>query len=80
MRVSGLRPNTDGDFYELWLLGERGELVSLGSFNVPDSGVAEIDVPVPVDPESFRYLDVSREPADGDPSHSTDSVLRGPTA
>lgn len=80
VRVSGLRPNTDGDFYELWLLGDRGELVSLGSFNVPDSGVAEIDVPVPVDPESFRYLDVSREPADGDPSHSTDSVLRGPTA
>lgn len=80
VRVSGLRPTSDDDFYELWLLGEKNELVSLGSFNVSDSGEAEIEVPVPVDPASFRYLDVSREPADGDPSHSTDSVLRGPTA
>jgi anti-sigma-K factor RskA len=78
VRVSGLQPSSDGEFYELWLLGEKGELVSLGSFSVPESGVAELEVPVPVDPGQFRYLDVSREPADGDPAHSTDSVLRGP--
>jgi hypothetical protein len=79
VRVSGLRPSTDGEFYELWLLGDKGKLVSLGSFAVPKSGVAELKVPVPVDAKGFRYLDVSREPADGDPAHSGDSVLRGPT-
>jgi anti-sigma-K factor RskA len=78
VRVSGLEPSSAGDFYELWLLGDKGELVSLGSFNVTESGTAELEVPLPVDPERFRFVDVSREPADGDPSHSSDSVLRGP--
>jgi Anti-sigma-K factor rskA len=80
VRLTGLEPSAGGEFYELWLLGADGELVSLGSFLVTESGEAELDVPVPVDPAGYRYLDVSREPADGDPSHSTDSVLRGPTA
>jgi hypothetical protein len=78
-RLSGLTPNEGGDFYELWLLGADGELVSLGSVRVPGSGRAELRVQLPVDPGRFRYLDVSREPADGDPGHSADSVLRGLT-
>jgi anti-sigma-K factor RskA len=77
--LSGLAPSTNRDFYELWLLGDDGELVSLGSVRVPDSGSATLDVELPVDPEQFRFLDVSREPADGKPSHSGDSVLRGPS-
>ena len=32
--VSGLRPSQAGEYYEFWLLGEKGELVSLGSFKV----------------------------------------------
>ena len=80
VELTGLEPSSGSDFYELWLLGDDGELVSLGSFRVPESGEAQLDVPVPVDPSKFRYLDVSREPADGNPSHSTDSILRGPTA
>lgn len=78
LRLAGLRPSAEGDFYELWLLGESGELVSLGSVRVPESGRARFDVQIPVDPERFQFLDLSREPADGDPSHSTISVLRGP--
>ncbi len=80
VRVTGLRPSESGDFYELWLIGDGGELVSLGSFRVPRSGTAELSVPLPVDPARFRFVDVSREPNDGDPSHSKLSVLRGPTA
>ncbi len=80
VRVTGLKPSDAGSFYELWLIGDEGELVSLGSFRVPRSGVAELSVPLPVDPERFRFVDVSREPDDGDPSHSKISVLRGPTA
>jgi anti-sigma-K factor RskA len=77
--LSGLPPSGRGEFYELWLLGDDGELVSLGSVRVPASGRAELRVEIPVDPGRFRYLDVSREPADGDPGHSSDSVLRGVT-
>jgi hypothetical protein len=79
VRLAGLAPSERDDFYELWLLGADGELVSLGSVRVPPSGRAELSVPLPVDPSRFTHLDVSREPADGDPGHSADSVLRGPT-
>jgi Anti-sigma-K factor rskA len=79
VRLTGLQPSRGGDFYELWLLGDDGELVSLGSVRVPASGRAELRVQLPVDPGRFRYLDVSREPGDGDPGHSADSVLRGLT-
>jgi anti-sigma-K factor RskA len=79
VKLSGLRPSKSGDFYELWLLGDGGELVSLGSVRVPASGRATLEnVQLPVDPERFRFLDVSREPGDGDPGHSSISVLRGP--
>jgi hypothetical protein len=77
VELSGLRPSGPRDFYELWLLGDDGELVSLGSVRVPASGDATLDVELPVDPKQFRYLDLSREPDDGDPSHSTISILRG---
>jgi hypothetical protein len=35
-------------------------------------------VPPAIDTERFSVVDISREPQDGDPAHSTDSVLRGP--
>jgi anti-sigma-K factor RskA len=78
VRVTGLPPSRGGRFYELWLLGAEGELVSLGSFRVPASGEADISVPLPADPGRFAALDVSVEPADGDPGHSKRSVLRAP--
>ena len=78
VELRGLKPSGDRDFYELWLLGDDGELVSLGSVRVPESGDATLDVELPVDPTQFRYLDLSREPDDGDPGHSTVSILRGP--
>jgi anti-sigma-K factor RskA len=79
LRVSGLPPNAESEFYELWLLNAPDDLVSLGSFRVPESGEAEIQVPVPVEPDRFAFVDVSVEDVDGDPGHSGDSVLRGPT-
>lgn len=78
LEVSGLEPTGDGDFYELWLLNGPDDLVSLGSFRVGASGEARLDVPVPADGGQFGFLDISREPDDGDPSHSGDSVLRAP--
>jgi anti-sigma-K factor RskA len=63
VRVTGLEPVARGDFYELWLLAGSSELVSLGSFRVSASGEAEVRVPIAVDPGSFEFLDISREPA-----------------
>ena len=79
VRVSGLKPTAEGQFYELWLLGADQQLVGLGSFRVGQDGTATLRLPLPVDPERFRYFDISLEPGDGDPGHSGVSVLRGPT-
>jgi anti-sigma-K factor RskA len=78
VELTGLRPSTDDSFYERWLIGDDGELVSLGGVGIPESGRTTVDLELPVDPHRFRFFDVSREPADGDPTHSTISVLRGP--
>lgn len=78
--VSGLKPSPDGEFYELWLLGDEGELIALGSFRVGEEGNRSIQVPLPVDPGKFKYFDVSIQPENGDPAHSGRSVLRGLTS
>lgn len=79
LRVAGLAPSSSGEFYELWLLDGPERLVSLGSFRVPASGSADVAVPLPVPIGDFAFIDVSVEREDGDPGHSGDSVLRGPT-
>ena len=76
LTVAGLKPTADGDFYEVWLLRSPTELVSVGTFRVDDRGRARVSFPVGVDPGRFPIVDVSREPADGDPRHSSVSVLR----
>lgn len=66
-------PPTDG-FYEVWLIDPAVErLVSLGPVR-PDARYA---VPASIDYRDFPIVDVSVEPADGDPAHSGDSILRG---
>lgn len=77
--IDGLPPSGRGEHYELWLLG-KGEPLSLGSFTVGPDGHADEVLTIPVDPGSYSSFDVSVEPDDGDPSHSGDSVLRGPSA
>ena len=76
--VRGLKPSANGGFYELWLMNSADDLVSLGSFRVPASGRADVTVPLPADPGGFAALDISTEPADGNPAHSGSSVLRAP--
>lgn len=65
---------TDG-FREVWLLDEAAQqLVSLGLL-VGTEG--SFDLPADLDLEEFVLVDVSREPLDGDPAHSGDSIVRG---
>jgi hypothetical protein len=47
---------------------------------VPASGEVEVSVPIPGDPGAFSALDISVEPPDGNPAHSSESVLRAPLA
>ena len=68
-------PATQDAFYEVWLLdAEQGRLVSLGP--VRDDNTYALPAGTAVD--AFPLVDVSVEPLDGDPTHSGDSVLRGP--
>jgi len=72
--VRGLPP-TNG-FYEVWLLDTSAQkLVSLGTLGAGDTGV--FPVPADLDVAQFPVVDVSREPLDGNPAHSKDSVVRG---
>lgn len=66
-------PDPDG-YYEVWVgSDDLSGLVSLGP--VRADGV--YDLPAGWDPGAFPVVDVSDEPLDGDPAHSTVSVVRG---
>jgi hypothetical protein len=67
-------PEAGGSYYELWLLAPDGaRLQSLGI----TSGQGRFDVPDGIDPHGYPVVDVSREPPDGNPAHSGDSLVRG---
>lgn len=73
VRVSGL-PSVAQGFYEVWLIDTKVErLVSLG----PLRADGHYSVPAGVDASQYPIVDISRESLDGDPTHSSDSLLRG---
>lgn len=75
--VVDLPDNQVSGFREVWLLDLAGKtpgLLSVGTLN-GDQGV--FDLPPGVDLAKYNIVDVSNEPFDGDPSHSTDSIVRG---
>jgi anti-sigma-K factor RskA len=76
LTVNGLRPSRPGEYYELWLLNSPDDLVSVGAFRVGDDGTATVEFPLGVDPARYQLIDVSVERDDGDPGHSSRSVLR----
>jgi hypothetical protein len=76
--VSGLDPSKPGEIYTLWLIDPEENLLTLGSFLVPEEGATTVTVPLPVSLENFSAVDVSVEEPDGGPEHSGRSVLRGP--
>src|SRR3954452_1054783 len=61
--------------YEVWLYDSVIDAVSIGKGNGPE---LKVDVKLPANASNYRYIDVSREPADGNPNHSGESVLRVP--
>ncbi|GAB3095957.1 anti-sigma factor domain-containing protein [Isoptericola nanjingensis] len=76
--VSVDAPAPEGTYREVWLLTpDVSGLVSLG---VLESGEGRFDVPEGLDLAAYSVVDVSEEPLDGDPAHSSDSVVRGSLA
>ncbi|MDN4475330.1 anti-sigma factor [Demequina sp. SYSU T00192] len=67
-------PTADGAL-EVWLIDpDVVGMVSLG-FLTADHG--EFEIPAGYDVTAFPIVDISVEPADGDPTHSGDSITRG---
>lgn len=72
--VSGL-PSTDG-YFEVWLLApDASSMIALGTLGAGESTV--LPLPAGVSLADYPIVDISAEPYDGDPAHSTDSVVRG---
>jgi anti-sigma-K factor RskA len=62
-------------YQEVWLIApDLSRLVSLGIMN---SSSGRFDVPAGLDLSSYPIVDVSDEPLDGNPAHSTVSIVRG---
>lgn len=61
--------------YEAWLYDSVVDAKSLGKF---ENGARRLEGRLPDDAGEYRFLDISREPADGNPNHSGESVLRVP--
>jgi hypothetical protein len=74
LQLTAPPPSTADGFYEVWLLSADGGAQSLGALE-GDSG--SYAVPDGVDLSDYDTVDVSLEPYDGDPQHSTDSIARG---
>lgn len=72
--VSGL-PSTDG-YFEVWLLApDASSMIALGTLGAGESTV--LPLPAGVSLADYPVVDISAEPYDGNPAHSTDSVVRG---
>ncbi|MFM1967126.1 MAG: hypothetical protein RL134_2851 [Actinomycetota bacterium] len=68
-------PSTDG-YFEVWLLApDASSMIALGTLG-PDE-TATLPLPAGIALADYPVVDISVEPYDGDPAHSTDSVVRG---
>jgi Anti-sigma-K factor rskA len=74
LRLSGL-PAAGSGGYEAWLYTTLADARSLGRVR---SGT--LTAKLPANARKYRFVDVSREPADGNPNHSGASVVRVPLA
>lgn len=66
-------PDEDG-FFELWVID--ADVAGMHSLGVV-TGDGEFALPTGIDPAAFPVVDISVEPADGDPTHSGQSIWRG---
>ena len=72
LRITGL-PAPQGGAYEVWLYNSVIDALPIGSST---AAPVVIDAKLPQGARHFRSLDISLEPADGNPAHSGNSVMR----
>lgn len=65
---------TDG-LREVWLL--TADATGLVSVGLLDGSTGRFSIPAGIDLAEYPVVDVSAEPADGNPAHSGDSIVRG---
>lgn len=71
-------PRLRGDeYYEMWYARRDGTRISCGTFDVDPGGDATVRMSAPTHSVSYPEVEVTREPADGDPTTSGDVVLTG---
>ena len=71
LRVRGLPPLDEA--YVVWLYNAASDAVGVARVARGDFALR---TRLPLDPANYRYIDISREPLDGNRNHSGDSVLR----
>jgi Anti-sigma-K factor rskA len=71
LKASGLAPGA----YQVWLYNS---VIDATSLTKVEGTKLSLDLKLPPDASHYRYVDVSLEPADGNPNHSGESVLRVP--
>jgi Anti-sigma-K factor rskA/Putative zinc-finger len=74
MTARGLPRPPAGGYYEVWLVGDGGEDFPVGILAPDGQGIWSLPAEVAA---RYRTIDVTLEPADGDPSRSPRTVLRG---
>jgi anti-sigma factor RsiW len=74
MTARGLPRPPAGAYYEVWLVDGAGEEFPVGVLAASGEGIWSLPAEVAA---RYREIDVTLEPADGDPSRSGESVLRG---
>ena len=74
MTAKGLPRPPAGAYYEVWLVDDAGNEFPVGVLAPDGEGIWSLPADVAA---RYRAIDVTLEPADGDPSRSTRTVLRG---
>ena len=77
MTAKGLPRPPAGAYYEVWLVDDAGNEFPVGVLAPDGEGIWSLPADVAA---RYRAIDVTLEPADGDPARSRETVLRGTIA
>jgi hypothetical protein len=77
IRLYDLPRSAPGTYYELWLMTNNTDLVSVTSFRIRSPGTKSLRLLLPSDPSRYRYLDISVQHVGDGGAISHNNILRG---